>query len=189
MHSLGALGALLHASFLVLLVQGIHKTRDNAYKRSLHRFPAMDRTTGFHLPIYMVHLYRNFRSNLSRPMDTMEQTAVKQADTVKSVMAKSKTRFYLLIWLGFWKLNWTGIHLNSRMYTNSWILLHLSQYRDHIYNISCNYKQLNPVVFIFFILGKKKFEFLLQPFFLELFQSFRWKLFLTITHLEIRHET
>ncbi|CAL8310119.1 unnamed protein product [Boreogadus saida] len=91
MHSLGALGALLHASFLVLLVQGIHKTRDNAYKRSLHRFPAVDRTTGFHLPIYMVHLYRNFRSNLSRPMDTMEQAAVQQADTVKSVMAKNVT--------------------------------------------------------------------------------------------------
>lgn len=46
----------------------------------------MERSSGYHLPTYMMHLYRNFRSNFSRPLDTMER----DADTVKSVVAKSK---------------------------------------------------------------------------------------------------
>ncbi|CAK6956730.1 nodal-related 2 [Scomber scombrus] len=88
MRSLGALSVALHASLLVLLAQGIHKARDGVYMRSLHRYSLMDRSTGYHLPTYMVHLYRNFKSNFSRPTDIMEQDAAKQADTVKSVMAK-----------------------------------------------------------------------------------------------------
>lgn len=91
MRSLGALSVALHASLLVLLAQGIHKARDGVYMRSLHRLSLMDRSTGYHLPTYMVHLYRNFKSNFSRPTtDIMEQDAAKQADTVKSVMAKGK---------------------------------------------------------------------------------------------------
>ncbi|KAM3843333.1 nodal-related 2 [Diretmus argenteus] len=117
MRSSGVLAAALHASLLALLAQGlIHRTRDELYARSPQgithrtrdelyarspqginhrtrdlRFAAMDRSTGYHLPTYMVHLYRNFKSNLSRPADAMEQDAAKQADTVKSVMAKSLT--------------------------------------------------------------------------------------------------
>ncbi|XP_070783637.1 nodal-related 2 [Enoplosus armatus] len=91
MRSLGPLAVALHASLLVLLAQGIQKTRDGVYTRSLQRFSAMDRSTGYHLPTYMMHLYRNFKSNFSRPLDTMEQDAAKQADTVKSVVAKSLT--------------------------------------------------------------------------------------------------
>ncbi|XP_039991588.1 nodal-related 2 [Xiphias gladius] len=89
MRSLGALGAALHASLLVLLAQGIHKSRDGVYVRPPHRLAAPDRSSGHHLPTYMVHLYRNFRSNFSRPVDAAERGAAKQADTVKSVMAKS----------------------------------------------------------------------------------------------------
>uniref|UniRef100_UPI0037E7DDF6 nodal-related 2 n=1 Tax=Semicossyphus pulcher TaxID=241346 RepID=UPI0037E7DDF6 len=91
MRSLGPLALALHASLLVLLAQGLQKTKDGVYMRSLQRFSLMDRATGYHLPTYMMHLYRNFKSNFSRPLDTMEQVAVKQADTVKSVMAKSLT--------------------------------------------------------------------------------------------------
>ncbi|KAM3843125.1 nodal homolog [Diretmus argenteus] len=93
MRSSGVLAAALHASLLALLAQGlIHRTRDELYARTRDlRFAAMDRSTGYHLPTYMVHLYRNFKSNLSRPADAMEQDAAKQADTVKSVMAKSLT--------------------------------------------------------------------------------------------------
>lgn len=94
MRSLGALSVALHASLLVLLAQGIHKAKDGVYMRSLHRFSLMDRSTGYHLPTYMVHLYRNFKSNFSIPTDIMEQDAAKQADTVKSVMAKSKILVY-----------------------------------------------------------------------------------------------
>ncbi|XP_059180778.1 nodal-related 2 [Centropristis striata] len=91
MRSVGALTVVLHASLLVLLAQGIQKTREGVYTRSLPRFSVMDRTSGYHLPTYMIHLYRNFRSNFSTPLDIMEQDAAKQADTVKSVMAKSLT--------------------------------------------------------------------------------------------------
>lgn len=40
----------------------------------------------------MMHLYKNFKANFSsRPLDVLEQEAVKQqADTVKSLVAKSK---------------------------------------------------------------------------------------------------
>ncbi|XP_047231999.1 nodal-related 2 [Girardinichthys multiradiatus] len=88
MRSLEALGVALHASLLVLLAHGIHKFRDGPIKKS-HPFPLTERSTGHHLPTYMMHLYRNFKSNFSGPLDNMEQDAAKRADTVKSVMAKS----------------------------------------------------------------------------------------------------
>lgn len=95
MRSLGLLA--LNASLLVLLAQGIQRTKDGVYVRSLQRFSALDRSTGHHLPTYMMHLYRNFKSNFSRPLDTMEQDAAKQADTVKSVVAKSKYLFSIYL--------------------------------------------------------------------------------------------
>ncbi|XP_049915622.1 nodal-related 2 [Epinephelus moara] len=91
MRSLGAVAAALHASLLVLLAQGMHRSRDGVYIRAQERFSLMERSAGYHLPTYMMHLYRNFKYNFSRPLDTMEQDAAKQADTVKSVMAKSLT--------------------------------------------------------------------------------------------------
>ncbi|XP_072229514.1 nodal-related 2 [Leuresthes tenuis] len=88
MRAVEALSVALHASLLVLLAHGIHKSRDGVNMK-FHPFPAVDRSTGHHLPTYMMHLYRNFKSNLSRPLDIMEHDAAKQADTVKSMMAKS----------------------------------------------------------------------------------------------------
>nr|XP_046233437.1 nodal-related 2 [Scatophagus argus] len=89
MRSLGLLAFALHASLLALLAQGLQKSGDGVYMRSMHRFSVMDRSTGYHLPTYMMHLYRNFKSNFSRPVDIMERDVAKQADTVKSVVAKS----------------------------------------------------------------------------------------------------
>ncbi|XP_041760159.2 nodal-related 2 [Coregonus clupeaformis] len=91
MHSFGALGVALHASLLILLAQGIHKSRDGVYHGVSRRFAVDHRSPGYHhlAPTYMMHLYRNYKSNLTRPIDVMEQTTAKQADTVKSVMAKS----------------------------------------------------------------------------------------------------
>ncbi|XP_075949853.1 nodal-related 2 [Anarhichas minor] len=91
MRSVGALAVALHASLLVLLAHGLHKNRDGVYLRSRQHFSGMDRSTAYHLPNYMMHLYRNFRSNFSRPSDATEQYTAQQADTVKSVMAKSLT--------------------------------------------------------------------------------------------------
>ena len=93
MRSLGLLAVALHASLLALLqAQGPHKTaaRDGAYMRSMQRFSLLDRSSSYHLPTYMMHLYRNFRSNFSRPLDIMERDAARQADTVKSVVAKGE---------------------------------------------------------------------------------------------------
>lgn len=97
MRSLEALGVALHASLLVLLAHGIHKSRDGLIIRSLQQFSLMERSPGHHLPTYMMHLYRNFRSNFSWPLDNMEQDAAKRADTVKSMMAKSKICFITLV--------------------------------------------------------------------------------------------
>ncbi|XP_028990334.1 nodal-related 2 [Betta splendens] len=89
MRSLGALSAALHASLLALLVaQVVQRPKDDQSARLHHRV-LFNRSAGHHLPTYMVQLYRNFRSNFSRPSDAVEQAAAKQADTVKSVMAKS----------------------------------------------------------------------------------------------------
>ncbi|XP_064789099.1 nodal homolog 2-A-like [Oncorhynchus masou masou] len=91
MRSLGVLGVALHASLLILLTQGIHKSRDGVYHGTSRRFATDHRPPGFHhlAPKYMMHLYRNYKSNLTRPIDVMEKAIAKQADTVKSVMAKS----------------------------------------------------------------------------------------------------
>ncbi|KAE8284127.1 hypothetical protein D5F01_LYC17455 [Larimichthys crocea] len=95
MRSLGLVAFALHTSLLVLLAQGIQRKKDGVedmdMRSGYERFSVMDRSTGYHLPTYMMHLYRNFKSNFSRPMDIMEQDAAKQADTVKSVVAKSLT--------------------------------------------------------------------------------------------------
>uniref|UniRef100_A0A1A8J2W5 Nodal-related 2 n=2 Tax=Nothobranchius kuhntae TaxID=321403 RepID=A0A1A8J2W5_NOTKU len=89
MRSFGAPGdalLLLRASLLLLLAQGIPTSRGEGVMR-----PPMERPSAHHLPSYMMHLYRNFKTNFSRPMDNLERDAVKQADTVKSLMAKSLT--------------------------------------------------------------------------------------------------
>lgn len=91
MRSLGLLAFALNASALLHLAQGSRKSKDGVYTESVPRLPAPDRPLGSHLPTYMMHLYRNFRSNFSRPLDTLERSAAaQQADTVQSVMAESK---------------------------------------------------------------------------------------------------
>lgn len=93
MRSLGLLAFALNASALLLLAQGSRRSNEGVYTDSVQRLPAPDRPIAYHLPTYMMHLYRNFRSNFSRPLDTLEQSAAQQSDTVQSVMAKSKALF------------------------------------------------------------------------------------------------
>lgn len=45
MRSLGALSVALHASLLVLLAQGIQKSRDGVYMRPLHRHGPIHRVS------------------------------------------------------------------------------------------------------------------------------------------------
>lgn len=93
MRSLELLAFALNASALLLLAQGSQRSKDGVYSGAVPRLSAPDRPTAYHLPTYMMHLYRNFRSNFSRPLDTLEQKAAQHADTVQSVMAKSKILF------------------------------------------------------------------------------------------------
>uniref|UniRef100_A0A8C6WM13 Nodal-related 2 n=1 Tax=Neogobius melanostomus TaxID=47308 RepID=A0A8C6WM13_9GOBI len=71
--------------FLPWLEPGTHAAMRGVYTR----FRLMDRPAGHHLPTYMVHLYRNFTTNLSHPTDALERSGARRADTVRSVMAKS----------------------------------------------------------------------------------------------------
>ncbi|XP_061564452.1 nodal-related 2 [Cololabis saira] len=91
MRSLGAVSVAVHASLLVLLAHGIQPTDDGVSTRMLPRPALMDRSGGYHLPTYMMHLYRNYRSNFSRPVDSMEREAANKADTVKSILARNLT--------------------------------------------------------------------------------------------------
>lgn len=99
MRPLRLLAAALCASLLALLAHGAPKAKDGDNTR----VSLLDRSSGYHLPTYMMHLYRNFRSNFSRPLDAVEQDAVKQADTVKSLVAKSK--YWLSFFLFFFFLD------------------------------------------------------------------------------------
>ncbi|XP_013862430.1 nodal-related 2 [Austrofundulus limnaeus] len=94
--SLGApLGVALHASLLLALLahHGAQRPGDEGGLRSPHSLSGPERPAGYHqhLPFYMMHLYRNFKANLSRPLDDLERDASKRADTVKSLMAKNLT--------------------------------------------------------------------------------------------------
>ncbi|KAF0025529.1 hypothetical protein F2P81_022410 [Scophthalmus maximus] len=89
MRSLGGLRVALHAALLLLLLplaRGVHVSRAGVYLRPLRGPSALERPPAHHLPTYMVHLYRNFKSNVSGPVDAAER-----ADTVKSLQAKSLT--------------------------------------------------------------------------------------------------
>ncbi|XP_048844269.1 nodal-related 2 [Brienomyrus brachyistius] len=92
MHSLRALTALLASfSLTMLIAEGAYKSRDGTLNVLSHRSVA-GRSSGHAFPTYMMHLYRNFKSNRSHPDDFLERRAVKKADTVRSVIAKSLYR-------------------------------------------------------------------------------------------------
>lgn len=111
MRPLGLVAAVLCASLLAgapAPARGAHRPAgssssnttdmDGASVRPPQRVSLQERTSGYHLPTYMMHLYRNFRANFSsRPLDVVEQQAAKQqADTVKSLVAKSKIPMLLV---------------------------------------------------------------------------------------------
>lgn len=91
-----SLGALLLALLAHCAHGHVHGHGHGGFPSPPHRVPSPGRAAAHRLPFYMMHLYRNFRSNLSRPLDDLERDASKRADTVKSLMAKSKTRLISL---------------------------------------------------------------------------------------------
>ncbi|KAK7135135.1 hypothetical protein R3I93_018288 [Phoxinus phoxinus] len=76
-------GALRLACYQLLLIGVFGK--HGARNMSLHSSRA-DRGHRYHLPTYMMHLYRHFRLNQTRPVESMEH---EHADTIKSILSKS----------------------------------------------------------------------------------------------------
>uniref|UniRef100_A0AAY5EC73 TGF-beta family profile domain-containing protein n=1 Tax=Electrophorus electricus TaxID=8005 RepID=A0AAY5EC73_ELEEL len=85
MHTPRALPALC----LRLLLVGVFGIPGNVHG-------ARSATPRHHLPTYMMRLYRNFKSNQSRATDYADLERASQADTVKSVMSKSKKRRWVI---------------------------------------------------------------------------------------------
>ncbi|XP_056627184.1 nodal-related 2 [Triplophysa dalaica] len=83
------LGALRLACFQLLLL-GVLGKRDKTHlhgaRTILAHFSSPDRT--HRPPTYMMHLYRNFKMNQTRPVDYMDH---EQADTIRSILSNSLT--------------------------------------------------------------------------------------------------
>lgn len=86
-------GALRLACYQLLLIGVFGK--HGARNMSLHSSRA-DRSHRYHLPTYMMHLYRHFRLNQTRPVESMEH---EHADTIKSIISKSKIWFIMLTFI------------------------------------------------------------------------------------------
>ncbi|XP_028825983.1 nodal-related 2 [Denticeps clupeoides] len=86
MRALSALCVLLYAQ-VVAQARGAHRSAGPLMETPQR--PSPDRVPRHPLPSYMMHLYRNFKSNQTRPVERTDQEAAKQADTVRSIMAKS----------------------------------------------------------------------------------------------------
>lgn len=91
MHVRGALRVACY-HLLLLGVFGKHNNHHGTRNMSLHP-SRLDRSHRHHLPTYMMHLYRHFKLNQTRPVENMEH---EQADTIKSILSKSKIwHFYM----------------------------------------------------------------------------------------------
>lgn len=89
MHVFGVLRVLLY-SHVLLEALGLQKSSAGVAKVSSQRISTNRAPPRNNLPSYMMHLYRTFTSNHTRPVEFIEEDTVKQADTVRSIMAKSK---------------------------------------------------------------------------------------------------
>lgn len=81
-------GALRVACYHLLLLGVFGKHNNHHGTRNMSPHPSrLDRSHRHHLPTYMMHLYRHFKLNQTRPVENMEH---EQADTIKSILSKSK---------------------------------------------------------------------------------------------------
>lgn len=91
MHTLGALRLACYQLLLlgVFGKQSNHGTRNMSFRT--------ERSHRHHLPTYMMHLYRHFKLNQTRPVENTEH---EQADTIKSILSKSKICFPIDVYRG-----------------------------------------------------------------------------------------
>lgn len=127
-------GALRVACYHLLLL-GVFGKHSNHHGTSRNMSPhpsRLDRSHRHHLPTYMMHLYRHFKLNQTQP----ENVEHEQADTIKSILSKSKIwhlLWHLLLHLktgtslgsfvgglcGSWLSNLSARHLQSTSRTNA----------------------------------------------------------------------
>lgn len=94
MHVFGVLRVLLY-SHVLLEALGLQKSMPGRDKLPSQRIPTNRAPSRHHLPSYMMHLYRTYTSNNTRHVEFIEEDTVKQADTVRSIMAKRKFFVFL----------------------------------------------------------------------------------------------
>ncbi|XP_073684867.1 nodal-related 2 [Garra rufa] len=80
-----AFGALRLACYQLLLLGVFGKHNSHGTRNMASR---TERSHRHRLPTYMMHLYRNFKLNQTRPVENTEH---EQADTIKSILSKSLT--------------------------------------------------------------------------------------------------
>ncbi|XP_051529585.1 nodal-related 2 [Myxocyprinus asiaticus] len=85
MHALRALRLICY-QLLLLGVFGKHHLNQLPGMRNISPQASRPDRTRHHLSTYMMHLYRNFKVNQTRPVDYMEH---EHADTIKSILSKS----------------------------------------------------------------------------------------------------
>ncbi|XP_051523879.1 nodal homolog [Myxocyprinus asiaticus] len=87
MHAHGVLRLICY-QLLLLGVFGKHHYSQLPGMRNISHLASRPDRTRHHLSTYMMHLYRNFKVNHTRPVDYMEH---EHADTIKSILSKSLT--------------------------------------------------------------------------------------------------
>lgn len=107
MHVFGVLRVLLY-SHMLLEALGLQKSMAGLVTVPSQRNPTNRAPSRHHLPSYMMHLYRTFTSNQTRAVEFIEEDAIKQADTVRSIMAKSK--FFCIFGLCYFSLKKKQAH-------------------------------------------------------------------------------
>lgn len=88
MNTLGA----VRLAYYQLLLLGVFGKHNNHGTRNISS--RTERSHLHHLPTYMMHLYRNFKLNQTRPAEHLEH---EQADTIKSILSKSKMCFSVVL--------------------------------------------------------------------------------------------
>lgn len=88
---MSTLGAVRLACYQLLLL-GVFGKHNNHGTRIISS--RTERSHRHHLPTYMMHLYRNFKLNQTRPAEHLEH---EQADTIKSILSKSKICFSIVL--------------------------------------------------------------------------------------------
>lgn len=119
-------GAVRLACYQLLLL-GVFGKHNNHGTRIISS--RTERSHRHHLPTYMIHLYRNFKLNQTRPAEHLEH---EQADTIKSILSKSKICFNIVLscFLFIFALVWERVARRGESLRGSFWLLAVKSERQ-----------------------------------------------------------